>query len=329
MGRTPSSDRPAGTYARHIYERLLIDLAWASSRLEGNEYTRIDTKNLIERKVAAKDKSAKDTQMILNHRKAIELLVEQAEDVGYNRYTFLNLHAALSENLLPDANDEGRLRKHPVGIDGSPFEPLDIPQQIEELFDHMLTTVDLIPNAFEQAFFLMVHLPYMQPFADVNKRTSRLAANLPLIKANLTPLSFVGTSEQAYLEATLGVYEERRIEMLRDVFVVLYERSCERYQAVRRDMAEPDPVRLEYRTQIHSLVAEVVIEGLAPTATAIKRWALEHDVHPTALTAFVEIAMEVIDALHEGSISRYGIRPSQFATWRERVDAAARNSTLA
>jgi len=133
----------------------------------------------------------------------------------------------------------------------------------------------------------------------------------------------------AYLEATRGIYEERRIEMLRDVFVVLYERSCERYQAVRRDMAEPDPVRLKYRTLLHSLVAEIVIEGLAPDATAIKTWAVAHDVHPTVLTAFVEIAMAVIDALHEGSISRYGIRPSQFATWREGVDAAARKSTLA
>lgn len=34
-GRTPDPERPAGTYAREIFARLLIDLAWASSRLEG------------------------------------------------------------------------------------------------------------------------------------------------------------------------------------------------------------------------------------------------------------------------------------------------------
>jgi Fic family protein len=322
-GRTPVSDRPAGTYARHIYERLLIDLSWASSRLEGNQYTRIDTKNLIERNITAKKKTAKDTQMILNHRKAIELLVDRAEEVGYNRYTFCNLHAALSENLLPNPEDEGRLRTHIVGIDGSPFHPLGIPQKIEELFDYLLKTVARIPDPFEQAFFLMVHLPYLQPFADVNKRTSRLAANIPLIKGNLTPLSFVGTSEQAYTEGTLGVYEERRVEMLRDVFVALYERSSERYQAVRRDMVEPDPVRLAYREQLHALVSEYVAEARVPDAYGVSDWALQHGIPAGDATAFTEIAIELLDSLHEGSISRYGLRPSQFAAWHARMDDAA------
>ncbi|PMX31293.1 cell filamentation protein Fic, partial [Pseudomonas sp. FW301-21B01] len=34
-GRTSADVRPAGTYARDIMSRLLIDLSWASSRLEG------------------------------------------------------------------------------------------------------------------------------------------------------------------------------------------------------------------------------------------------------------------------------------------------------
>lgn len=44
----------------------------------------------------------------------------------------------------------------------------------------------------------MVHLPYLQPFADMNKRTSRLAANLPLFRANLCPLTFLDVPEHAY-----------------------------------------------------------------------------------------------------------------------------------
>ena len=41
---------------------------------------------------------------------------------------------------------------------------------------------DEINDAFEQAFFLMVHIPYLQAFEDINKRVSRLSANIPLIK---------------------------------------------------------------------------------------------------------------------------------------------------
>ena len=39
--------QPAGTYAKQILSRLLIDLSWNSSRLEGNTYSLIDTKRLI------------------------------------------------------------------------------------------------------------------------------------------------------------------------------------------------------------------------------------------------------------------------------------------
>ncbi|MCI5143027.1 MAG: Fic family protein, partial [Candidatus Electrothrix sp. ATG1] len=38
MGRTSAGERSAGTYARDILNRLLIDLSWSSSRLEGNTY---------------------------------------------------------------------------------------------------------------------------------------------------------------------------------------------------------------------------------------------------------------------------------------------------
>ena len=38
IGATPDLERPAGTYARHILDRLLVDLSWAACRLEGNTY---------------------------------------------------------------------------------------------------------------------------------------------------------------------------------------------------------------------------------------------------------------------------------------------------
>jgi Fic family protein len=76
-----------------------------------------------------------------------------------------------------------------------------------------------ITNPYEQALFLMVQLPYLQPFIGGNKRTSRLAANIPLIKSNLVPLSFIGVPERAYTESEMAVYEINRVELMRDVFV--------------------------------------------------------------------------------------------------------------
>ena len=164
--------------------------------------------------------------MILNHKAAIELLVEQASEVGFNRYTILNLHALLSDNLLADPRACGRLRAIPVAVSGTVYHPLEVPQLIEACFQKILDVAAAIADPFEQAFFAMVHLPYLQPFEDVNKRVSRLAANLPLIRENLSPLSFVDVPESAYVEGVLGVYELNRVELLRDVHLGIRTVVC-------------------------------------------------------------------------------------------------------
>lgn len=83
-----------------------------------------------------------------------------------------------------------------VGIDGSVFHPMEGPQRIAETFDLFLRKAGKIKDPFEQAFFAMVHLPYLQPFEDVNKRVSRLVANIPFIRLNLCPLSFVDVPQR-------------------------------------------------------------------------------------------------------------------------------------
>ena len=166
-GRSPESTQlPAGTYARQIFSRLMIDLSWNSSRLEGNTYSLLETERLLELGESADGKDAREAQMILNHKAAIELLVEQSPETGFNNYTVLNLHALLADNLL-DARACGRLRIVPVGIAKTVYHPLEVPQLIEECFRQFLDTAEAIQDPFEQAFFAMVHLPY-QPAPSVD-----------------------------------------------------------------------------------------------------------------------------------------------------------------
>ncbi len=160
IGQVGQAERPAGTYLRQVMDRLLIDLSWNSSRLEGNTYSLLDTQRLFERGESAEGKAAEETQMILNHKSAIEMLAENAEGIGFNRYTICNLHALLSENLLPDPAAGGRVRARQVGIAGTVYNPLEVPQRIGHYFDLILQKAGEIRNPFEQAFFVMVHLPY-------------------------------------------------------------------------------------------------------------------------------------------------------------------------
>jgi len=116
MGKPLDEEAPTGTFARAILDRLLIDLPWASSHLEGNTYSLLDTAKLIQRNQPAEGKSEYETLMILNHKSAIEFMVQNIDDIEFNRYTTFNIHAMLAEDLLANRADEGRLRELPVGI---------------------------------------------------------------------------------------------------------------------------------------------------------------------------------------------------------------------
>lgn len=315
-GESPDRDQPAGTYARKMHERLLIDLSWNSSRLEGNTYSLLETERLLELGESADAKDAREAQMILNHKAAIELLIDQAEHVGFNRYTVLNLHALLAENLLADSAAWGRLRTATVDIGGSTYHPPEVPQLIDECLEQLLHKADAIDDPFEQAFFALVHLPYLQPFLDVNKRVSRLVGNLPLIRANLCPLSFVDVPTKAYVNGPLGVYEQNRVELLRDVFCWAYQRSCARYSVIRQSLGEPDAFRSRHRGAIIDTIAEIVRGRLD------KQHAHAHVVNrstalpPADAARFIEIVEADLSNLHEGNIARIRLTPSEFEFWQ-------------
>lgn len=310
-------DQPAGTYARQILNRLLIDLSWNSSRLEGNTYSLLDTERLIEKGETDNTKSAVEAQMILNHKDAIEFMVEAVPEIGFNNYTIRNLHAMLANNLLSDPEAPGRLRIIPIGITGSVFTPLAIPQLISEFFDLILAKASEINDPFEQSFFTMVHLPYLQPFDDVNKRVSRLAANIPFIKANYSPLSFTDVPDDLYTQGMLGVYELNDVGLLKDVFMWGYERSSARYAVVRQSLGEPDPFRLKYRNEIRESINSII------TGTMTSKMAADYiKVRANMLPAedqdpFTKALETELLALHDGNFARYRVSPKEFKSWRD------------
>jgi Fic family protein len=313
LGET-GEERPAGTHGRQILQRLLIDLSWASSALEGNTYSRLDTERLIAHGEVAAGKDALETQMILNHKAAIEFLVENTEDVAFTPYTFLNLHGLLSEGLMPDPSASGRLRSRPVDIGGSVYKPHALPQLIEEAFREILAKAGAIVDPFEQAFFLMVQIPYLQPFEDVNKRVSRLGANIPLLKHNLCPLTFLHVPERSYIDGYLAIYELNRIEILRDVFIWGYERSVQEYLAVRKTLTPPDPLRLQYRMQLHALVRRVIVESVKNPLPLIEQETAS--IPASQRQAFIDLVLDDLKRLHEGVLARYQIPLAAFKVWK-------------
>jgi Fic family protein len=317
LGQTTMPTQPAGTYIKSILDRFIIDLSWNSSRLEGNTYSLLDTQRLLSEDLLAEHKSTLEAQMLLNHKEAIEFMVRSIDDIGFNRYTVLNLHGLLSNNLLADAGASGRLRHIGVGISHSVYEPSAVPQQISDMFDVILLKAGQIENPFEQAFFIMVHLPYLQPFDDVNKRVSRLACNIPFARHNLSPLSFVDVQDDLYICGLLGVYELNSIVLLKDVFLWAYERSAVRYAAIRQTVGEPDPFRLKYRNEMSELIHQIISAAMDKQQAVKAVYSAAVDLPLADKDRFIEMVETELLNLHEGNFARYRVTPSVFYAWQK------------
>jgi Fic family protein len=319
LGKVENAFHPAGTYARHILNRLLIDLSWNSSRLEGNTYSLLETKRLIELGESTSGKDPAETQMILNHKNTIEYIVESAEEEKISAFEIYSIHALLSENLLGDPSACGRIRTIAVNIGGSPYLPLDNPHLLKDCFERFVEKLNQIQNPFEQSFFSIVHLSYLQTFEDVNKRTARLVANIPLIKKNLRPLAFTDVEQAAYVAAILGVYEKNDVSLLRDLYVWAYERSVQRYAAVQQSMGKSNLFKMKYRNIMNDIIRTLILEKTPKNKlvqTIRKLIKEQHLSEADASQLFHEVEVEIL-SLHETNITRYRIRPSEFQEWKK------------
>lgn len=94
-----------------------------------------------------------------------------------------------------------------------------------------------------------------------------------------------------------------------------YERSCQRYTAIRETIAEPDPVRLRYREALIAVVAEIVCALQAPNPAAVRTVAASL-VPAETLDRVVELALADLRDLHEGNVTRFRLRLSEYQAWQ-------------
>lgn len=301
--------QPAGTYAREVREELLIDLSWSSSRLEGNNKSLLDTRQLFElgEQAAPLDE---DTLMLLNHKSAIEFLVDAVPTEGISVPVIVDLQAKLMRDLLRDSRDIGSFRRRLVNIDGSVYTPNNIPTFLEESLHSIVHKARLIQNPVEAAFFLWVNVAYLQPFADGNKRTSRLGANMPLLLFNCAPLSFLDIERSDYATAMLGVYEQRNVAAAVELFEFIYRRSIQKYSVLRASLGVPDPLRARYRQALNELMQFVVFHGRT-LDDALR----DVPVDPVDLPALRAIANTELDHLEQYNCARYNLARGMTQKW--------------
>ncbi len=295
----------AGTYAIQVLERLLVDLSWASSRMEGNTYDILETERLVRHGQEAHGRDRKEAVMILNHKEAIQYVVENLAEIDITRRDIFNIHALLSDGLLSDPAMAGRLRRMPVGMAHSSYRPLDNPYTIDEEFEVLIDKATAIIDPFEQSFFLLAHIPYLQAFDDINKRTSRIASNIPLLKADLAPMSFLAVNDTDYIDGLLGTYELNNVSLLKESYIEGYIASAENYRVIRAELESPDKAALIYRDFVRSAVRHCILKTKEFRQEEVEILALEAGIPEEDGEQVVRYVQNQIRGLHEGNLIRY------------------------
>jgi Fic family protein len=309
---------PAGTYAKKIYNRLLIDLSYNSSRLEGNTYSFLETEKLILEGTSPGEKLDEERVMILNHKEAIRHLVEMAPKIQIDFNEICTLHYLLSDGLVLPQHS-GKIRDQGVRIGGSTYVPYENSAQLETQLRIICKKSSEIVDPFEQSFFLLVHVAYLQAFIDVNKRTSRLSANIPLIQQNLVPLSFNDVEKDDYTSALIAMYEKNNVAPLAELYLFSYLRTCEQYDSTAESLGFNE-VRVRYRQQRRDMIRYIIIHKLHDQF--LREYfssEIEKKIPVADREEFQKCLLEDLKEMGPQKISGLGISEAELRAWMSKI----------
>lgn len=204
------------TEYRKEMERLGIDLSWKSSQIEGNTYSLLETEKLLKEKQTAQGKTKEEAVMLLNHKDALDYILEEPEHLKELTIRRIEeLHTLLVKELDVDKG----IRRRRVGVTGTNYRPLDNEFQIREALEDSCRLINGKESVFEKALLALVLISYIQAFSDGNKRTARMTSNAILIANRYCPISFRTVDSVDYKKAMLIFYEQNNISAFKKIFI--------------------------------------------------------------------------------------------------------------
>jgi Fic family protein len=214
------------TLRQRELERFMIELSWKSSKIEGNTYSLLETEALIKQSQEAAGKTKQEATMILNHKDAFRIIVENRNAFKTLSMTsIMELHNTLTKGLSITSG----IRKQAVGITGTTYKPLDNEWQIKDALEKLIQTVNTVNYPLEKALIITSMLSYIQPFTDGNKRTSRMLSNAILLGYDYFPLSYRSVDENEYKEALILFYETNNLYYIKRLFLEQYRFAVKTY----------------------------------------------------------------------------------------------------
>jgi len=316
-------DLDPSTYTREIAERFLIEMSWASSALEGNTYSLPETEALIKYAEVAGGKSEVEVQMILNHKQAISWVIDNIATVEITAETVMRLQAMLMRTLVRQ-NNLGAVRRDPVSITTSSYVPSSDHAELSMGLAELCWKASQTADPFEASFALLMGVAYLQPFIDGNKRTGRLLSNLPLLKAGLPPISFIGVGRAEYGIGMTTWYELGDTRHLSKAISEGYALTAPSYIVAAATKRVPRSIEIRMRRRLDEAVAEYLARAIAdpvmtPQGFAAKAFA---DLEPEDQEIIVTSFADIIISINSMNCLAYGIDPALVERFLQREGAA-------
>lgn len=207
-------------------ERLIIELSWKSSQMEGNTYSLFDAELLIKERIEASGHSKEEAIMILNHKNAIDYILQNKKDFKkIDLFQIEKIHELLTRGMKVKPG----LRTGPVGIIGTKYLPMDNQDKIRIALFKTIDLINSTKDAFSKALLAILMISYIQPFEDGNKRTSRILGNALLLANNICPISYRSINESSYKKAIVIFYEQNSIRLIKELFINQFEFAVKNY----------------------------------------------------------------------------------------------------
>lgn len=223
---TEKTQKLTPTVLKKEFERLMIELSWKSSQIEGNTYSLLDTEILIKENIEAKGHKKEEAIMILNHKTALEYIFKNKDYFKIiTKAKIEELHSILVNGLSVTKG----LRKTPVGIVGTNYRPLDNIHQIKEAVEKLVDVINKFKKPIEKALVTVLMISYIQPFEDGNKRTGRILANAILLANDYCPLSYRSVDEVEYKKAVIIFYENNSLVYFKELFTDQFKFAVDKY----------------------------------------------------------------------------------------------------
>lgn len=199
FGRVTEAD------VRNSLERVLPDMIYNASKLEGSTITFAQTIELIEQnKIGGEKLVPKDLIDVINLKRAwvylIEILFTDSETIDLTLMKKFHIKL-MSGSLTINFEEIGELRKKPVAITGSYWLP-EIPTNELEIINELEEIKKKYTCSIERSVEIYLWGMRRQIFQDGNKRTSNFMANFELMS---NKIGFISVPEDRLTEFRLHV----------------------------------------------------------------------------------------------------------------------------